>query len=537
MRILSISLQNFASYEKLEFDFTNQGLTLIQGATGSGKSTLCDAIPWVLFGRTAKGGAVDEIIPWGIKDSTKGFIKIEINNIQYSVSRARNPNELWYIKDSAAIRGKDTVDTQKQINQLLGLDYDLYMAGAYYHEFSKTAAFFTASAKDRRTLCEQLVDLSLATKIKDNLTNKAKELSKRLKEAQSTADSTAKVILFLNKQNKEHEAELQTWDNKHFVKIQELENKQLNFESNKAKNLEKEKELLTVIMANTLQYAPKDTEESDLKSQLNTLQEQKCITCGAPQALDSYDTIKDRLSEIKNQKKLYASAQERIDTIMYNIAQIESSINTHGAQLEELRKESNPYRSFSTDNNHKLLEEGNNLDSINQLIAEFKEQLLDLDLLADVLNEYRTMTVKNTVNEVQEQTNQLLTNHFDAEIKVLFSVQEADKLSVDIVKDGNQCVYTQLSKGQRQLLKLCFGLSVMRIVANRHALSFNCLFLDEAFDGLDENLKIKAHSLLSTIAIDHESVFVVEHSEALKSMFSKKYTVQLINGKSQIEEA
>jgi len=59
VKILSCVLENFASYERLEFDFSPQGLTLIEGPTGSGKSTLCDAIPWILFGRTAKDGALD----------------------------------------------------------------------------------------------------------------------------------------------------------------------------------------------------------------------------------------------------------------------------------------------------------------------------------------------------------------------------------------------------------------------------------------------------------------------------------------------
>src|SRR5690348_8536249 len=96
MRILSVSAQNFASYKSLEFDFQNQGLILIQGATGSGKSTLCDLIPWVLFGQTAKGGKVDEIRTWNTEEPTTGSIRLS-NNIV--IWRSRSPNDLFYYRE------------------------------------------------------------------------------------------------------------------------------------------------------------------------------------------------------------------------------------------------------------------------------------------------------------------------------------------------------------------------------------------------------------------------------------------------------
>ena len=54
MQLLSIDLSNFGSYEKLEFDFTDLGLSLVSGPTGSGKSTLQDGPYWVMFGELLK---------------------------------------------------------------------------------------------------------------------------------------------------------------------------------------------------------------------------------------------------------------------------------------------------------------------------------------------------------------------------------------------------------------------------------------------------------------------------------------------------
>src|ERR1700677_767637 len=173
MKILSVSLENFASYKKLSFDFQSQGLTLIQGANGSGKSTLCDAIPWILFGKTAKDGKSDEVRSWNTAEPTIGAIEVQLELYEVNITRIRGKNNDLYYSFTAdeaqnKIRGKDLMDTQRMINGLLGADYDLYLAGSYYHEFSQTAQFFTTTAKNRRSICEQLVDLSLPIKLQLN---------------------------------------------------------------------------------------------------------------------------------------------------------------------------------------------------------------------------------------------------------------------------------------------------------------------------------------------------------------------------------
>ena len=158
-----IEVRNFASYSKLVIDFTQEsGLTLIEGPTGAGKSTLCDIVPWVLFGRTAKGGTVDEIRTWNNREPTIGTVVLSLPDGKWEIVRTRGKsNDLAFrcagLQDLQ--RGKDLSDTQRLLNQKLGMDFDLYLAGAYYHEFSPTAQFFTSTAKTRRVTCENLVDL------------------------------------------------------------------------------------------------------------------------------------------------------------------------------------------------------------------------------------------------------------------------------------------------------------------------------------------------------------------------------------------
>jgi DNA repair exonuclease SbcCD ATPase subunit len=109
-------------------------------------------------------------------------------------------------------------------------------------------------------------------------------------------------------------------------------------------------------------------------------------------------------------------------------------------------------------------------------------------------------------------------------------------LEVGITKDGNQASFSQLSKGQRCMLKLCFGVAVMQAVQNHHGLSFNVAMFDEALDGLSDTLKMKAVRMLESLTPTYGSVFLVEHSETVKVLVDNKYNVELVNGASQIEK-
>ncbi len=472
MKVLSVSLQNFASYKNLDFDFTNQGLTLIQGPTGAGKSTLCDAIPWLLFGRTAKGGAVDEIRSWNTNQVTSGHIGLSTGDVIVRVRGATaKDNDLYYRTRMAEIvRGKDLNDTQRLINQLLGMDYDLYMAGAYYHEFSQTAQFFTTTAKNRRNICEQLVDLSLPIKLRDGISEKRKLHTESLREINGKISQLKSNIDLLQRLQGAESTKAQNW------------------EVNNAYNLARTME----------QYEKFELGRKRIISN-------KCNSCGT------------------------------ILSAPINIT--DNSVNPFMDRIEGFRLAANPHTGATKDYTAEIDSKETEARYLENEIQGLNVILGDLDALQTVTEDLRSTTISNTIKYLESTTNESLANYFDSEIRVEFETSTADKIEVEIYKDGNTCAYTQLSKGQRCLLKLCFGVAVMEAVQNHHGISFDQIFFDESLDGLDDNFKTKAYRLFETLAQRYNSIFLVEHNEALKSMFSSSYSVQLINGSSEIAKA
>lgn len=508
MKITSVHVENFASYKELKFDFEQQGLALIQGATGSGKSTLCDLVPWILFGRTAKDGAVDEILSWPGNQVTKGTINVQLGKTtRFQIVRTRGPNskdnDLYMNLPGPAgpTRGKDLNDTQKRINELLGIDSSLYLSGAYFHEFSQTAQFFITTAKNRRVICEQLVDLSLAKNLQMKLLEQYRAESKLEQTYANNIKMCAEKIQYLARRNDYIE-------------------KAENFEKNKQIKLSKIQNEISVVrdkIKPDLYFAEADRE---LKGAKAALGDSICNKCGGKTNSRGHEKLAELTAELRQEIATNNSCKYILDNLLTSYKEIEASENTYIEVLEKMQIDSDNAVKEHT--------------KYKELLSETNQKIADIDLLTDVVNDFRGVTIKNTISNIESQTNKLLTDYYDSEIKVVFDVAEADKLDVMIYKDGNICSYTQLSKGQRQLLKLCFGVSVMRSVSNHKGIKFNAVFFDEALDGMDDNFKTKTFRLLEGLSLEYESVFVVEHSENLKSMFSNKFTVELINGNSTI---
>ena len=76
----------------------------------------------------------------------------------------------------------------------------------------------------------------------------------------------------------------------------------------------------------------------------------------------------------------------------------------------------------------------------------------------------------------------------------------------------------------------------MEASANKAGQHIENLFLDEALDGLDVNLKVKAYALFEKLSQEHSSVLVIDHAPELQALFHQKFHVELVGDVSQIEE-
>ncbi|MFZ3109282.1 MAG: AAA family ATPase, partial [Rectinemataceae bacterium] len=147
MRPIKLALENFGPYrERAEIDFARLGdFFLICGKTGSGKSTLFDAITYALFGQApgARRGSESELVSDFAKPGDKPTVEFEfaLSGTVYRVkrtapfSRPKRGGGLTDVPPSAALftvaEGCDggwkpvadgVRDTNEKVSALIGLN-------------------------------------------------------------------------------------------------------------------------------------------------------------------------------------------------------------------------------------------------------------------------------------------------------------------------------------------------------------------------------------------------------------------------------
>lgn len=193
-KIVSIKCKNFLSFKDLEFEYENNGLTLINGwdedreiFTGAGKSTFMDAPYYALFGKTSKNLKADEVVNRSAKKDCSVTVKLDSEEGVYTINRYRKHsewnNDLFIIgPDGNEIRGKDNLETQKYINALLGVTPEIFLNATYFTQFNVIDKFLSSSDTEKKKLIAEISNTQIYDDIENDVKEKIKEIKTSLDE-------------------------------------------------------------------------------------------------------------------------------------------------------------------------------------------------------------------------------------------------------------------------------------------------------------------------------------------------------------------
>lgn len=542
MQIKSISATNFGSYQTIDFTPENRGLSLIYGPTGAGKSTIPDVIFWTLFGITAKNGQADDVRAWdNLDELTTATLVIEAQNgkiLTITRERGKGKTDLYWTEGEESdrrIRGTTVSDSQCKLEQRLGLDARLYSAACYYSESSPSGTFFSAPARARRELLERITDLSLCEILETRISENVKHGTSSERTLQQLLHGNNVHTSSLIESERSYRHFHQRWLEDHDFLIKNERERMATFADRKQRNLlecerriaafedKKTKEI------NSLSQKVQESTERLLELELEHV---SCPTCGnsttsveVVTAKAELDRLTTKMASVLSAPNPYKSEWERIS----------SETNDHQERLEELEKEQSPHLRYILDAQQKLKKLKAQEQKHKEELSAVAAQIDSLKQLSDLNKDLRAALLNSSVSTVQDRTNEILERFFDSEFRVKFT-PDSDNLEVAILKNGYPCAYRQLSKGQKQLLKLSFSISMMEATSKTAGIHFGQLFLDEALDGMDTELKTKAFALFETLALNHNGVFVIDHAPEFQELFHSKFSVSIENGHSHIEQ-
>lgn len=215
MKIKKLEIKNIASIAKASIDFTRPPLSdapifLICGETGSGKSTILDAICLALYNKTPRltngrlkpeNAYEDGSQTINIQSATQllkkgekeGGISLHFEGADGSdylaewkcrVNRnGRLENETWTITDSAGHTDSSKNEARiARMAEIIGLNYDEFCRTAMLAQGQFTR-FLKAEAKEKSDILEKITGTEIYARIGTRIHQKAKEASDALKTA------------------------------------------------------------------------------------------------------------------------------------------------------------------------------------------------------------------------------------------------------------------------------------------------------------------------------------------------------------------
>jgi exonuclease SbcC len=171
MRPTRLELKGFTAYRETQvLDFEHLDLFAVTGPTGSGKSSLLDAMTYALFGKVARVGVqASHLIAQG-QPRLSVMFDFDVDGRRYRVTRstgrraAQSTVRLERKRDGEWVsfgEGADKIkEATKLIKELIGLDYQAFTRSVLLPQ-GQFAEFLVGDPKERRDILTELLDLRL----------------------------------------------------------------------------------------------------------------------------------------------------------------------------------------------------------------------------------------------------------------------------------------------------------------------------------------------------------------------------------------
>ncbi|MCS7122973.1 MAG: AAA family ATPase, partial [Candidatus Aenigmarchaeota archaeon] len=224
MLIKEIKIKNWKSHKESVLNLEN-GINLIIGSMGSGKTSILDAIAFSLFGSVSGIGKLEHLI----KDRPRKeeYAKVELkfvhNNEEYLIVRRIEKDKTYaeiYVKGALKESGSERVN--KFIEEILKIKSKTFM-NVIYCEQNNIDLFFKIPPLQRRAKIDEILFIDLLEKVRENSITLSNKIKDKLDSKKSEIKDAEKEKLI--KEKNEKEADLNNIKTKYIKNLSILEAK------------------------------------------------------------------------------------------------------------------------------------------------------------------------------------------------------------------------------------------------------------------------------------------------------------------------
>lgn len=516
--------------------------TLIIGHNGAGKSTILDALCFVLFGKPFRKINKPNLL--NSINNRDGLVEVEFNIGQkrYKVIRGIKPNIFEiYCNDVLVNQDAKAKDYQEHLEKfILKLNYKSFTQVVILGSAS-FVPFMQLSAADRRAIIEDLLDIQIFSSMNTIVKEKMSEIKdKNLKTSYDVKLTEEKIEL--QRQNiEDHKKHNDKEIERKQAEIIESQNQIQTLESDIQK-IQHHVLVLQKKIQDHISVGKKSKGLLQLEAKMETNikkiekdilfyeQNDNCPTCRQT-LTDSFkdDQIRERngkreqlangIEEIGREIAKVNARIEEINKIQKHITEHNNEVVKHNSTISAINK-------YITKMNQEiavLSHTKNNLVEENTKLKELVEQLGSLLKVQESLAvekqyyEYAATLLKDTgiktkiIKQYLPIMNKLINKYLSAmDFFVNFNINENFEETIKS-RHRDEFSYANFSEGEKMRIDLALLFTWRQIAKLKNSTNTNLLILDEVFDssldtvGTEEFLK-----LLQDMGQD-TNVFVISH--------------------------
>jgi len=527
------------------------GTTLVVGTNGAGKSTMLDALCFVLFNKPYRKITKSQLVNTTNEKGTIVEIEFSIGPKKYLVRRGIKPN-MFDIEIDGQMRNKEADDriNQKILEeQILKLNFKSFTQIVILGS-SNFVPFMQLNGPNRREVIEDLLDIKVFSamnllvkeKLRDTKDNvrtlelKKSNLHDKVKMQKSFIDE----IEIRGKKDiveKEKKVNIISLEIDELLKKNESLSNNLNSVqtqlktvadspdrlltlgslkqkiSNKVSRITKEHKFFT---DNTVcPTCSQDIEESFRLNRIDDAQNK------AKELRDGYQKLEESITEEGIRERHFTQLTKEITNLTYDISQ--NSVQVSGLQRQtgdlqqEIQTLANKLQNRNTE--HEELEKfKKNLQEVFQQLADQNEEIRYNDyaysLLKDggvkgrIIRKYLPL-INQQVNRYLQMMDFYINFYLDEEFNETIQNPIHDKFS-----------YASFSEGEKMRIDLALLFTWREVARFKNSTNTNLLIMDEVFDssldgfGTDEFIKIIKY------VVKDANIFVISHKADMLEKFN-----------------
>jgi len=562
-----IRYKNFLSSgdQFTEIDFQAHKTNLIIGTNGAGKSTMLDALTFVLFNKPFRKINKPQLVNATNERGCLVEIEFSVNSRDYLVRRGIKPNVFDIeVNGTALHREADDRANQRILEEnILKVNYKSFTQIVILGS-STFVPFMQLTTSNRREVIEDLLDIrifsAMNSLIKDNIRTKKEQIKSLDLKKDNLKDKMKMQQEFIEELENRGNANI----NANKEKITNLDNEVGNY-MNTNEDLEGQIKTLQVDIEELQGVGDKLVKLNNLKGKISQkvstiTKEHKfftentvCPTCTqeieeefrvnriedaqnkARELKSGYDELEKTIKSEQERERQFNTLSQEITKLTHGISQNNTRISLNQRQIRDLEHEIQTITSQLQNRNteHEKLEEfRENLQKTIEDLSDKKQEIVHYDFAYSLLRDdgVKTKIIKKYLPFINQQVNRYL-QMMDFYINFKLDGEFNETIESPIHENFS---YSSFSEGEKMRVDLALLFTWREVARLKNSVNTNLLIMDEVFDssldgfGTEEFLKIIRY------VIKDANIFVISHKSDLHDKFESVLRFEKVKGFSRM---